>query len=72
MDLAERDRAAKELEAMIQRRARKGDVDPDGREENRLAWCGYFERLVACLTARAEEYDHRAQMLTEDHQPKGA
>jgi len=40
------------------------------REENRLAWCGYFERLAVCLRARAEEYDHRAQMLMED-EPKG-
>jgi len=41
------------------------------REENRLAWCDYFERLAACLRARAEEYDHRAQTLMED-EPKGA
>jgi hypothetical protein len=40
-------------------------------EANRLAWRDYFERLAACLRARAEEYDHRAQMLMED-QPKGA
>lgn len=41
------------------------------REENRLAWCDHFERLAACLRARAEEYDHRAQTLMED-EPKGA
>jgi len=77
----------KQIDTMIQRRARKGDVDPDewaeGRmepvrrydarrqEENRLAWCGYFERLAACLRSRAEEYDQRAQTLMED-EPKGA
>jgi MoaA/NifB/PqqE/SkfB family radical SAM enzyme len=77
----------KQLDAMIQRRARKGGVDPDEREEiwkesvrrynarrreeNRREWCGYFERLAACLRARAEEYDHRAQMLM-DVRPKGA
>jgi hypothetical protein len=77
----------KQLDAMIQRRARKGDMDPDEREEiwkesvrrynarrreeNRREWCGYFERLAACLRARAEEYDHRAQMLM-DVRPKGA
>src|SRR5215207_6563929 len=37
-------------------------------EANRLAWCDYFERLAACLRARAEEYDHRAQRLLEDQQ----
>jgi hypothetical protein len=42
------------------------------REENRLAWCVYFERLSACLRARAEEYDQRAQTLMETDQPKGA
>jgi hypothetical protein len=77
----------KQLDAMIVRRARKGDVDPDEREElwkasvraytprrrkeNRLAWCGYFERLAACLRARAQEFDKRAQTLMED-EPEGA
>jgi hypothetical protein len=42
------------------------------REENRREWCGYFERLAACLRARAEEYDHRAQMLMDVVRPKGA
>ena len=41
------------------------------REENRREWCGYFERLATYLRARAEEYDHRAQILMED-QSKGA
>ncbi len=75
-----------DAEHILERRSRKGEVDPDEREElwkesvrrynarrreeNRLAWCGYFERLAACLRARAEEYDHRAQTLMED-QPKG-
>jgi hypothetical protein len=40
-------------------------------EENRLAWCVYFERLATGLRSRAEEYDQRAQRLMED-QPKGA
>jgi DNA-binding transcriptional regulator PaaX len=40
------------------------------REENRLAWCGYFGRLAACLRTRAEEYDRRVETLMED-QPKG-
>jgi hypothetical protein len=41
------------------------------REENRLAWCDYFERLAACLRARAKEYDHRAQALLEDSGVRG-
>jgi hypothetical protein len=36
------------------------------REENRLAWCDYFERLATSLRSRAEEYDHRARALQED------
>ena len=74
----------KELDAFIQRRARKGDLDPAEQEElwkesvrrynarrqeeNRLARCDYFGRLAACLRARAEEYDERAQTLMEDEQ----
>jgi predicted nucleotide-binding protein (sugar kinase/HSP70/actin superfamily) len=42
------------------------------REENRLAWCDYFERLSACLRVRPQEYDQRAQTLMETDQPKGA
>src|SRR5215211_7336164 len=85
MDVEHAEMVEKQLDAMIQRRARKGDVDPDEaeeiwkesvrrynarrREENRREWCGYFERLAACLRARAEEYDHRAQMMEDE--PKG-
>jgi MoaA/NifB/PqqE/SkfB family radical SAM enzyme len=74
MDVADR-----ELDRMIERRSRNGEVDPDEREElwkesvrrynarrreaNRLAWCDYFERLAGALRARAEEYDRRAALL---------
>jgi hypothetical protein len=74
-----------ELNRLIARRSRR-EIDPDEteelwkeserrynarrREENRREWCGYFERLAACLRARAEEYDHRTQMLM-DVRPKG-
>jgi len=34
------------------------------REENRLAWCGYFTHLAGALRARAEEYDRWAALLT--------
>jgi hypothetical protein len=87
MDVAHGEMVEKELTAFIERRSRKGDVDPDEaselwresvkcynarrREENRLAWCGYFERLATSLRSRADEYDHRAQTLMED-EPKGA
>jgi hypothetical protein len=88
MDVAHGEMVEKQLDALIQRRARKGEIDPDEqeelwkasvrrynarrREENRREWCGYFERLSACLRARAEEYDQRAQTLMETDQPKGA
>ena len=81
MDVARREAADCELVRMIERRSRKGEVGLDElepfymesvrrcnarrREVNRLAWCGYFERLAACLRARAEVYDHRAQLLME-------
>ena len=85
MDIARGEMVEKELDAMIERRSRQKDPEEASeawqesvrrynvrrREENRLAWCDYFERLSACLRARAEEYNHRAQMLMEE-QPKGA
>jgi hypothetical protein len=77
----------KQLDAMIQRRARKGDVDPDEREElwkesvrrynarrreeNRLAWQSYFSRLAGSLRARAEEYDQRAALLEDQGEGVG-
>jgi hypothetical protein len=82
VDIARTEAADVEMVRMIERRSRKGEVDPDEleslymesirrynarrREENRRAWCGYFERLAAKLRARAEELDHRAQTLLED------
>jgi pentatricopeptide repeat protein len=85
VDIARGEMVEKELNAMIERCSRQKDPEEASeawqesvrrynvrrREENRLAWCDYFERLSACLRARAEEYDHRAQMLMEE-QPKGA
>jgi hypothetical protein len=69
-----------ELNRLIARRSRR-EIDPDEteelwkeserrynarrREENRREWCGYFERLAACLRARAAEYDRRAQALMQ-------
>jgi hypothetical protein len=86
MDVARRDTVEMELKRLIEKRSSR-ETDPDERdelwkasvaaykahirEENRLAWCGYFERLAAYLRARAEEYDRRAQTLMEDG-PEGA
>jgi hypothetical protein len=86
VDIARGEMVEKELNAMIERRSRQKDPEEASeawqesvrrynvrrREENRLAWCDYFERLSACLRARAEEYDQRAQTLMETDQPKGA
>jgi hypothetical protein len=82
MDVARTEPADAELMRMIERRSRKGEVDPDEREELwkesvrryiarrqqelRAEWCDYFERLAACLRTRAEEYDHRARALQGD------
>jgi hypothetical protein len=80
VDVARTEAADAELMRMIERRSRRGEVDPDERdelwkasvaaynarrrEENRLAWCGYFTHLAGALRARAEEYDRRAALLT--------
>jgi hypothetical protein len=75
-----------ELDRLIERRSRQKDPDEESkawqesvrrynarrREAVLLAWCDYFERLSACLRARAAEYDQRAQTLMETDQPKGA
>jgi hypothetical protein len=82
VDIAHTEAADAELARMIEGCSRKGEVDPDEREElwkesvrvynarkreeNRLAWCDYFERLAISLRSRAEEYDHRARALLED------
>ena len=86
MDIAHGEIVEKELDQMIERRARQGEEDRDEkeelwkesvrrynarrREENRLAWCDYFSRLAGSLKARADEYDQRAQTLMQDR-PKG-
>jgi len=82
MDIARGEIVESELDRLVERRSRQKDPDEESelwresvrrynarrKEENRLAWCDYFERLAACLRARAEEYDHRAQTLMEDQQ----
>jgi len=65
----------KQLDALIQRRARKGDVDPDEREEAwkasvrrynarrreemRAAWCEHHQGQAARLRAVLEELINR-------------
>jgi hypothetical protein len=79
VEIARSEAVEADLNRLIERRSRQKDPDEESkawqesvrrysecrREENRLAWCDYFERLSACLRARAEEYDHRAQLLME-------
>ena len=48
MDVAHGEMVEKQLDAMIQRRARKGDVDPDEREE-------LWKESVRAYTARRRE-----------------
>jgi hypothetical protein len=78
MEIARGELVERELDAMIERRSRQKDPDEESelwqgsvrwydarkREENRLAWCEYFSRLAGTLRARAEEYDQRAELLT--------
>ena len=87
MDIVQGERAETELTAFIERRSRKGEADPEEREElwkesvrrynarrrevNRLAWCDYFSHLAGSLRARAEEYEGRAKRLMQDDQEIG-
>jgi hypothetical protein len=80
VDKARGEMVEKELNTMIERRSRQKDPEEASelwqasvrrykarrREENRLAWCDYFERLATSLRSRAEEYDYRARVLLED------
>jgi hypothetical protein len=52
MDVAQAARAEKELEAMIVRRSRKGDVDPDEQEE-------LWKESVRRYNARQREENRR-------------
>jgi hypothetical protein len=85
VDIAHGEMVEKELDNLITRRSRQKDPEEVSeawqesvrrynackREEHRREWCNYFERLAACLRARAEEYDHRAQALLEDSGARG-
>jgi hypothetical protein len=78
VDIGRSEQVERELDAMIEHRARQKDPEEASelwqesvrrynarrREENRLAWSGYFTHLAGALRARAEEYDRRAALLT--------
>jgi hypothetical protein len=88
MDVAQGARAEKELEAMIVRRARKGDVDPDEQEELwkesvrryharreeelRAAWCQHHQEQAARLKAVLEGLISRHEAEAERYLAKGA
>ena len=79
MNIAHGEMVETELNRLMERPSRQ-EIDPEERdelwkasvaaynarrrEENRLAWCGYFTHLAGALRARAEEYDRRAALLT--------
>jgi hypothetical protein len=81
MDVERRDTVELGLNRLMQMRSSR-ETEPDERdelwkasvaaynarrrEENRLAWCGYFGRIAISLRSRAEDYDNRAQALLED------
>ena len=80
MDVVRTEAVEAELTRMIEKRSRKGEVDPEElepsyaesvrrfnarwREENRLAWSDFFSRLAGALRARREKCDRRAVLLT--------
>jgi hypothetical protein len=81
VDIAHGELVEKELDQLITRRSKRKDPEEASaawqrsaeryntrrREEHRREWCDYFERLAGSLSARAEEYDQRAQTLMEEH-----
>ncbi len=81
MDVARGEMGEKELDAMIQRRARKGDVDPDEIElgyvesvrrfnarreqEMRAAWCEHHQGQAARLRSTLEALAARHEEQAE-------
>jgi hypothetical protein len=82
MDVAHAEMVEKELDAFIERRARKGEADPDEldagyqesvrrfnarrREENRWAWVRYFDRMADAHARLSAEYGARAEALMDE------
>ena len=81
MDIARGEMVEKELNAMIERRSRKGEVDPDElepfymesvrrynahrREEMRVAWCEHHQGQAARLRAVLESLIARHEEQAE-------
>ncbi len=88
MDIARGGMVERELNAMIERRARKVDVDPDEqeelwkasvrtytarrREEMRAAWCEHHQGQAVRLRAVLEELIADHEEQAEKYLPKGA
>jgi hypothetical protein len=78
----------KELDAFIERRSRKGEVDPEEqeelwmesvrrfhdrrREENRWAWIRYFDRMATSHRKLSQDYQRRAEALCDEDRGEGA
>jgi hypothetical protein len=83
VDIARGELVEKELDAMIERRARKGEVDPDEREElwkasvaayherqeaqRRAAWCEHHQGQAARLRAVLEALISRHEEQAESY-----
>ena len=88
MDIARGEMVERELNAMMESRARKGDVDPDEqeelweasvrtytacrREEMRAAWCEHHQGQTARLRTVLEELIADHEEQAEKYLPKGA
>jgi hypothetical protein len=88
MDVEHAEMVEKQLDALIQRRARKGDVDPDEAEELwkasvrryharraeelRAAWCQHHQEQAARLKAVLEGLISRHEAEAERYLAKGA
>jgi hypothetical protein len=88
VNIAHGEMVEKELNAMIERRSRKGEVDPDElepfymesvrrynahrREEMRAAWCEHHQGQAVRLRAVLEELIADHEEQAEKYLPKGA
>jgi hypothetical protein len=88
VNIARGEMVEKELDGMIERRARKGDVDPDEheelwkesvraytarrREEMRAEWCEHHQGQAVRLRAVLEELIADHEEQAEKYLPKGA
>lgn len=88
MDIERGGMVERELNGMIERRARKGDVDPDEheelwkesvraytarrREEMRAEWCEHHQGQAVRLRAVLEELIADHEEQAEKYLPKGA